>query len=163
MNIVEGDNKLNVEMKPIALLPFNMTITKINYDMNKWLSSYVIIEVTAWITNPNSIPVTHQIKCAEAYGSADPTILSNFQFDRYWGFGVEGTPLVDLLWFPITLQPGGSIEVISPFYFIDDIDYYHPQRGYERANINHAQRTEYQVIIMDDEGNVSPVVKFTTP
>lgn len=135
--------------------PFEMEITDISTAKNKWLSSYLIAQVKGKIRNPNSSQTTHKVKCAVAYASQP----DNFRFDRHWGFGSEGTPASQLIWLELTLQPGESVNVVSPYYYTAEEDTRHPDRGYEWADC-YGQHTGYYAVLMDELGNKSEPVYF---
>ncbi len=159
--LVEGGNELNVEMAPIVAPPFTMSITKISTTTDKYATAYWLMEVTCQISNPHSVPVTHDIYCCFAWGYEDPNDLASF-FPTSRMMGRYTWPEAFL---SVTLDPGQSVTLVSPFYYIGE---YHDIHGnYEWSNMppgmySAGVRKKYWFRIIDELGNWSPVKSVGT-
>ncbi|MBA7483248.1 hypothetical protein ES707_18759 [subsurface metagenome] len=163
--LIEENNELNVEMTPIVVSPFTMSITKINTRTDKYASAFWLMEVTCQISNPHSVQISHDIYCCWAFGSADPDDPASFRYNRCWGGGSPGTPKSELYSLLLTLNPGQSVTLVSPFYIIDGWHDFH--ENYEWSNMpsgmwSHGQPKKYWFRMIDELGNWSPVKSIGT-
>lgn len=152
---------------PVAL-PFTMSITRIDtIDSDKYATAYWLMQPVALISNPHSTPITHRLRFIVCYGSSDPNLLSSYLWTRCWGGGAPGTPQDQLYELPVTLNPGQSITVVSPFYYIDGLWGWERANPYEWSNMppgmySAGVRKKYWFRIIDELGNWSPVKSVGT-
>lgn len=145
---------------PVLTLPFNMEITSIATTTDKYATAYWLMELACQVSNPHSVQVTRQIRCRWAFGSDDPNNPTKYR-DRYWR-GVAGQD--PQIWLPLTLNPGQSIILTSPFYYLDGLQDY---GGYEWNNMPLGMYSagvpkKYWFRIIDELGNWSPVKSIGT-
>jgi len=145
----------NVEI--VTPPPFNMVITRVSTATDKYATAYWLAEVTGVISNPHSAAITHRLRCLMAPGTSDPYLFSSYIWVRCWGGGVPGTPASQLYELPVTLSPGQSVTVVSPFYYING---WHDIHGnYEWSNIDLMYKSgvpkKYWIVLSDELGNMS--------
>ncbi len=148
------------------VLPFDMSITKIDTEKDKFAEvpalAYWLMEVTCQISNPHSVPISHDIYCVYARAKY---VDRGYRYDRCWGGAAPGTPREQLHGLSVTLDPGESITLISPFYYIDDWNDFFST--YEWINdppgmLYGGIRVKYLFKIIDEQGNCSPVASVGT-
>ena len=153
----------NVEI--VAPSPFNMTITTIDTTTNKYATAYWLMQPAALVSNPYSSRITHRLRFIVAYGSSDPNLLSSYSWTRCWGGGAPGTSANQLYELSVTLDPGQSITVVSPFYYVDG--WHGDEYNYEWSNAplgmhSAGVRKKYWFRIIDERGNWSPAKSIGT-
>jgi hypothetical protein len=150
-----------------APYPFNMTITQIETATNKYANAYWLMQPNILVSNPHSVPVSHKLYCGWAFGSRDPNLLSSYAFTRCWGGGAPGTPANELYELYVTLNPGQSVTLVSPFYYTDGLWGWERANPYEWSNLPDGMysagvRKKYYFRIIDELGNWSPVMSVGT-
>lgn len=143
--------------------PFSMSITKIDSTINKYATAYWLMQPTILVSNPYGTQITHRLRCIAAFGSKDKNLLSSYIFTRCWGGGAKGTPQSQLRELSVTLGPGQSVTIISPYYFIDDWNDNH--NSYEWENdppgmYSAGVKKKYWFRVIDENNNWSPVASI---
>lgn len=161
--LVEGNNELNVSLTPIAALNFDMNITGITTAVDKFATAFWVAEVTAVISNPNNVPVTHLIRCIAAYGGDNPDDLSKYIYNRYWRGEMYQDRVLNL---DVRLNPGESIVVVSPYYYLNGYHELHIPH-YEWDNLPHGSYSAGQMVkvwfrMIDENNYWSPVASVGT-
>ena len=139
--------------------PLSMSITKISTATDKYATAWWVMELSCQISNPHSVPISHELHCIWAFGSSDPNLLASFKWSRYWRNSWPSTGLL------VTLNPGQSVTLISPFYYIDG--WHDMHMNYEWSNMppgayKAGVRKKYWFRIIDELGNWSPVKSVGT-
>jgi hypothetical protein len=151
----------------VALPPFDMTITKIETTSDKYAPAWWLMQPVALVSNPHGITITHKLRFVAASGSYDPALLSSFTRTRCWGGGAPGTPQDQLYDLSVTLEPGQSVTLVSPFYYIDGLCGWEHDNPYEWSNMppgaySGGVRKLYYHRLIDELGNSSPVMSIGT-
>jgi len=135
--------------------PFTMTVTSLTSTGDKYASAYWLVQVSVLIKNNNAVAVTHDLKCVATYGEYyrynDPVSW----WDRHWDD--------NNIWKTITLQPGQSVTLLSPYYYING--WHSGHQNYEWINWPDGQYKsgvpkEYWFRVVDNNGNASPAVSI---
>jgi hypothetical protein len=153
------------DVEIVAPSPFTMSIIGIETTTDKYATAYWLMQPSALISNPHSSQITHRLRFIVAFGSYDQNLLSSYIFTRCWGGGAPGTPENQLYDLPVTLNPGQSITVVSPFYYING--WHDVHNNYEWSNApagmySAGVRKKYWFRVIDERGNWSPVKSVGT-
>lgn len=145
--------------------PFDMSITKFNTTADKYGPAFWLMQPTAVISNPHSVRISHQIRIIAAPGSYDQNLLSSYIWTRCWGGGAAGASKESLQELLVTLDPGQSITLVSPFYYIDE--WHSRHENYEWSNMppgtySSGTPRKYWFRVIDEQGNWSPVASIGT-
>ena len=155
----------NVEI--VTSSPFNMTITQIETATDKYATAYWLMQPTALVSNPHNSQITHRLRFIVAPGAYDPNLLASYLWTRRWGGGAPGTPANELYELSVTLEPGQSVTLVSPFYYTDGLWGWERANPYEWSNMPDGMysagvRKKYYFRIIDELGNWSPVMSVGT-
>ena len=146
--LVEGDNELNVEMVPIAALPFSFSSGSGSQHTCPEATAYWYPELWWTISNPSGTPATHTIKLMvlrhshtynEDYGPSEV---------EYEGYG-----RVD----DLTIPAGGS------YSYHYDGHIWVPEYGEYSCYPPHMMHYTYYYWLEDELGNKSPQVSLYRP
>jgi len=121
-------------------LSFGFGTPVVTIEANKQAPAWGVARVSCLLTNPHNVTVTRRLRCCWAY-STEP---STFYCNRAWNGGITE--------FELTLNPGGSYALVSPYY-------YYGADGIEASNsplIGVGKKFYYR--FQDDLGNSSPAV-----
>jgi hypothetical protein len=130
---------------------FDMEITSIDEGVSKFASAFWNMQVNCKITNNNASEVTRSLAVIWQRADSPDTWYSS----RYWSNSYPD------IYTPVTLQAGESVNIVSPFYYIDG---YHEGHGsYEWDNFPPGQyhagvKIKYNFKIVDDQGNESAIM-----
>jgi len=147
----------SITIIPPDPLTFDMVITSMGMQGDKYMTAYWVAQAIATISNPHDVTVTHVLRTIWANGDQDNNNLSSYSA-RYWRGNMAAPRQIYLT---VTLDPGQSIEVVSPFYYMCH-EWNLASGSYEWSNVpNGTYRLNepklYWYRIIDENNNWSPV------
>ena len=144
--------------------PLTMVITGLTSMGDKY-SGYWVAQANILITNNNAVAVTKGIKCQATFGEYDPYAPATIWYERTIGNQAATGYGTGVPWYEITLQPGQSVDLLSPYYYINGWHDFHQNYewlNYPQGSYRSGVMKKYWFRIVDDQGNASLVSSIGT-